>query len=66
MSTIRMNKTSPFSKTTKQLRQDLARAIASTKAAYPGFQFAEPWDAANDPAVGEIEISQKSSCMAAS
>ena len=52
-----MNKPSPFSKTTKQLRLDLARAM--TKAAQPGLRFADPCEPASNAIADEIEISER-------
>jgi len=52
-----MNKPSPFSKTTKQLRLDLA--LAMTKAAQPGLRFSDPYKPASDAIAEEIEILER-------
>jgi len=52
-----MNKPSPFSKTTTQLRLDLAHAM--TKAARPELRFSPASDAITE----EIEISERLRCL---
>ncbi|MEI6032956.1 MAG: hypothetical protein WCS65_01595 [Verrucomicrobiae bacterium] len=53
-----MNKPSPFSKTTKQLRENLSAAMI--KAGCRGRQFALSAGAADDPDLSEAETTESS------